>query len=210
MNKTKRPNPALAMVETAFLASATGMIFLVNFFFPLGPFLRMFFPIPTALAYLRWGSKSAWKTMVVTVLLLTVLMGPTRSIQYAIPHGFLGVLLGFLWKRRSPWSLSLSLGTVTGTFGTLFQLLFLSVLLGENVWTYATVQITSFISWLIQLFGSLDEPDLWVVQVFIIGAIIFSNFMYMLLVHLVAWMLLDRLGNPIPPAPKWLEEALLV
>jgi uncharacterized protein YybS (DUF2232 family) len=32
----------------------------------------------------------------------------------------------------------------------------------------------------------------------------------MLLVHLVAWMLLDRLGNPIPPAPKWLEEALLV
>jgi uncharacterized protein YybS (DUF2232 family) len=209
MRSKKQPDSALAMVETAFLASATGMIFLINFFFPVGPFLRMLFPIPTALAYLRWGSKSAWKTMVVTVLLLTVLMGPTRSIQYAIPHGFLGVLLGFLWKRRSPWSVSLGLGTLTGALGTLFQLLFLSVLLGENVWTYITVQITGFIGWLIQLFGSLEEPELWAVQAFAIAAIIFSNFMYLLLVHLVAWLLLDRLGNPIPPAPKWLE-ALLV
>jgi uncharacterized protein YybS (DUF2232 family) len=204
-----RPNPALAMVETAFLASATGMIFLVNFYFPIGPFLRMFFPIPTALAYLRWGNKSAWKTMIVAFLLLTVLMGPTRSIQYAIPHGLLGVLLGFLWKRRSPWSISLCLGTLTGAFGTWFQLVFLSVLLGENVWTYITVQITGLISWLLQLFGSLEEPELWTVQAFVIGGIIFSNFMYLLLVHLVGWLLLDRLGNPIPPAPKWLE-ALLV
>lgn len=35
-----RPKPALAVVETAFLASATAIIFLINFYFPL-PFVRL-------------------------------------------------------------------------------------------------------------------------------------------------------------------------
>lgn len=203
-----RPKSALAMVETAFMASATAMVFLVNYYFPLGPFLRMIFPIPTALAYLRWGSRAAWMTTIVTVLLLSVLMGPTRSIQFAIPYGFLGVTLGFLWRRRSPWAISLSIGTVIGTLGTAFQLAFLSVLLGENVWIYITVQITGFLGWLMQLFGSLDRPDLAFIQAFAIAGIVVSNFMYQFLVHLVAWLLFDRLGNPIPPAPKWLEMLL--
>ena len=50
----------LVMVETAFLASAASLIWLVNFYFPIGPFLRIFFPIPIALIYLRWGARAAW------------------------------------------------------------------------------------------------------------------------------------------------------
>src|SRR4028119_2383198 len=49
------PAPPLAMVETAFLASTSSLIWLINYYFPLGPLLRMFFPIPIALVYLRWG-----------------------------------------------------------------------------------------------------------------------------------------------------------
>lgn len=95
-----RPKPALAVVETAFLASATAIIFLINFYFPL-PFVRLLYPLPTALVYLRWGMRSAWLAVVVTFLLLTILMGPTRSLQYLVPHGLQGVLLGYLWHRGS-------------------------------------------------------------------------------------------------------------
>lgn len=197
------------MVEAAFLASTTGMLFLVNYYFPMGPFLRMFFPIPTALAYLRWGKRTAWMTTIVSSLLLSVLMGPTRSIQFFIPHGLMGILLGYLWRRRSPWAISLFLGTVLGSLGAAFQLVFVSFLLGENVWVYITVQITSFTAWVMQLFGWLDQPELWLIQILAILGIIFSNVMYQVLVHLVAWLLLDRLGNPIPPAPKWLEDLLV-
>lgn len=196
------------MVETAFLASTTAMLFLINFYFPLGPFLRMFFPIPIALAYLRWGKRAAWMSTIVTALLLSVLMGPIRSIQYIFPHGLVGVLLGYLWRHKVPWGISLSFATIVGALGTAFQILFLSLLVSENLWNYATVQMTGFVSWLMQLFGSLDQPELSVIQALAVGGIVFSNLMYQLLVHLVAWILLDRLGNPIPSPPKWLESLL--
>ncbi|CAN1211434.1 DUF2232 domain-containing protein [Tumidithrix helvetica PCC 7403] len=205
-----KPNPpsSLVMVETAFLASTTAMLFLINFYFPLGPFLRMFFPIPIALAYLRWGKRAAWMSTIVTALLLSVLMGPIRSIQYIFPHGLVGVLLGYLWRHKVPWGISLSFATIVGALGTAFQILFLSLLVSENLWNYATVQMTGFVSWLMQLFGSLDQPELSVIQALAVGGIVFSNLMYQLLVHLVAWILLDRLGNPIPSPPKWLESLL--
>jgi uncharacterized protein YybS (DUF2232 family) len=202
------PSNTRAMVETAFLASTTAMLFLINYYFPLGPLLRMLFPLPTALAYLRWNGRAAWMTMVVTSLLLAILMGPTRSIQYIIPHGLVGVTLGYLWKRDFPWSGSLSIATVISSLGTAFQFAFVSLLLGENLWNYSIVQITGFLNWIMQLFGSLDQPDFATIQTFAIAAIIFSNFAYQLLVHIVAWIVLDRLGNPIPHPPKWIESLL--
>ncbi len=208
-NPSSSKNSAtLAMVEAAFLASTKGMLFLVNYYFPMGPFLRMFFPTPTALAYLRWGKRAAWMTTTVSFLLLSVLMGPTRSIQFLIPHGLQGIMLGYLWRRRSPWSVSIFLGTILGSLGALFQLVFVSFLLGENVWVYITVQLTNFVAWVMQSVGSIDLPDLWLVQVLAAIGIVFSNVMYQFLVHLVAWLLLDRLGNPISPAPKWLQALL--
>jgi len=207
MSKLPHTDPR-EMVETAFLASTTAMLFLINYYFPLGPLLRMLFPLPTALAYLRWHSRAAWMAMIVTSLLVAILMGPTRSIQYIVPHGLVGVTLGYLWKRDFPWSGSLSIATMIGASGTAFQFAFLSVLLGENVWNYSIVQITNFLNWLMQLFGSLEQPDFATIQIFAIGAIIFSNFAYQLLVHLVAWVVLERLGNPIPKPPKWIESLL--
>ncbi len=206
-NSKKSPahTSTLAMVETAFLASTTGIIFLINFYFPLGPFLRMLYPIPIALAYLRWGSRTAWMTMTVSVLLLTILMGPTRSIQFLVPHGLTAVMLGFLWKRRSPWLFTIPLGTITGVCGVGFQFLLLSTLLGENLWAYTTVQSTEFIRWLWQLFGSLDQPELWLIQTWVIAGIAVANFAYMVLVHISAWLLCDRLGNPISSPPKWIQ-----
>ena len=91
------------MVETAFLASTASLIWLINVYFRLTSLLRMFFPIPIALTYLRWGKRAAWMSATVSGLLLSVLMGPTRSILFIMPYGLLGILLGFLWRRRASW-----------------------------------------------------------------------------------------------------------
>ncbi|XGB41003.1 MAG: hypothetical protein LVS60_11490 [Nodosilinea sp. LVE1205-7] len=69
----------LVMVETAFLASTAALIWLVNTYFPPGPILRILFPLPVALVYLRWGARAAWMTALVTGLLLAVLMGPPAA-----------------------------------------------------------------------------------------------------------------------------------
>lgn len=207
MPKSAHTHPR-EMVETAFLASTTAMLYLINFYFPLGPLLRILFPLPTAIAYLRWQGRAAWMSVIVTFLLLAILMGPTRSIQYLVPHGLVGITLGYLWKRNFPWSGSLSIATVISSVGTGFQFAFISLLLGENVWQYSIVQITGLLNWLMQLLGSLEQPDFATIQTFAIAALIFSNFAYQLLVHLVAWIILDRLGNPIPHPPKWIESLL--
>ncbi|HIK08093.1 MAG TPA: DUF2232 domain-containing protein [Trichormus sp. M33_DOE_039] len=195
----------LRMVETAFLASAASLIWFINFYFPLGPVLRIFFPVPIALVYLRWGKRAAWIAAVTSGLLLSVLMGPVRSLLFVMPFAFMGVLLGATWYRRVPWLVSITLGTLLGTLGDFFRLWLLSILSGEDLWVYAINQVTKFIEWIFSLLGLLSSPNVFLIQVGAVTLFIIHNFIYLFVVHLAAWLLLDRLGNPIPRPPHWVQ-----
>lgn len=195
----------LRMVETAFLASASSLIWFVNFYFPLGPLLRIFFPVPIALVYLRWGKRAAWMAALVSGLLLSVLMGPTRSILFIMPYGLLGVLLGAVWHRRSPWAVSISLGTLLGSLGFFFRLWLLSVLSGEDAWIYLITTVTQLADWMFVRLGLLAEPSVFLIQALAIALVFVQNLLYLFVVHLASWLLLDRLGNPIPRPPNWVQ-----
>lgn len=195
----------LMMVETAFLASTTALIWLINYYIPTGPILRMFFPIPVALAYLRWGKRAAWMTAFVTALLVTVLMGPPRSIQFLFPYGVVGVLLGGLWRRRVGWSVSMGWGVLAMAAGLFFQVGVVSLLVGTNLWLYLNRQVLGLLDWLFVKLGLLIQPDIVIVQIGAVGLIFVNATLYLLLVHLVAWLLLERLGNSIPDPPRWLQ-----
>ncbi len=200
--------PPLVMVETAFLASTTALIWLINYFFPLGPLLRVFFSVPIALSYLRWGRRTAWMTTLVACLLLAVLMGPPRSLQFLMPYGFLGVVLGGLWRRRVSWPVSVGWGTLVAASGLFFQIGLVSLLLGENLWLYLNRQVTNLLDWLFIKLGLLMQVDITVVQIISSVMIVFNAALYTLVVHLVAWLLLDRLGNRIPSPPRWIQVLL--
>jgi uncharacterized protein YybS (DUF2232 family) len=198
----------LMMVETAFLASTTALIWLINYYLPIGPLLRMFFPIPSALAYLRWGRRAAWMTTLVTSLLVSVLMGPPRSLQFLVPYGLVGVLLGGLWRQRVSWAVSMGWGVLVAGTGLFFQVGLLSLLLGTNLWLYLTRQVVSLLDWGFVKLGVLIEPNIGVIQWVAVGIIFVNAALYLLLVHLVAWLVLERLGNPIPDPPEWLKVLL--
>jgi uncharacterized protein YybS (DUF2232 family) len=210
--KQRNPQPVtrapLAMVETAFLASAASLIWLINYYFPLGPVLRMFFPIPIALVYLRWGNRASWMAAIVSGLLLSVLMGPTRSILFVIPYGLMGVQLGAMWKRRVHWLLSMTTGALLGTIGFFFRFWLLSLLLGEDLWVYVMTQITQLTEWGFTKLGLLAQPDLTLIQAIAVVMIVLNNLVYLFVVHLVALLMLDRLGNPIPRPPNWVQVLL--
>ncbi|MBW4593853.1 MAG: DUF2232 domain-containing protein [Brasilonema angustatum HA4187-MV1] len=195
----------LRMVETAFLASTASLIWFINFYFPLGPVLRIFFPVPIALVYLRWGKRAAWMAAVTCGLLLAVLMGPVRSLLFVIPFAFMGVLLGATWNRRVPWIVSITLGALLGTIGVFFRIWLMSVLTNEDLWIYVINQVMDFIEWVVLKLGILVNPSVFWIQVGAIALIIFNNFIYLFTVHLAAWLLLDRLGNPIPRPPHWVQ-----
>ena len=194
----------LRMVETAFLASTASLIWYINYYFPLG-LLRMFFPIPIALVYLRWGKRASWICAVVSGLLLLVLMGPTRSLLFVIPYGFMGVLLGVAWNRRVPWVVSILLGAMLGALGTFFRLWLLSVLAGQDLWVYTITQVANLMEWVFLKLSILATPSTLIIQIGAIALIMISNLVYLFVVHIAAWLLLDRLGNPIPRPPRWVQ-----
>jgi uncharacterized protein YybS (DUF2232 family) len=198
----------LAMVESAFLASAASLIWLINYYFPLGPLLRIFFPLPLALIYLRWGAKTTWKGVIAAGLLLSVLMGPTRSIVFVIPFGLMSVQLGFCWRRRAPWEFSILTGALIGAFGFFFRFWLFSILLGENLWRYVMAQVTGLLDWLFLRLNILAQPDLLLVQGGAVAVIFLNSIIYLFVVHLVALLVFDRIGNPIPRPPAWLKAIL--
>jgi uncharacterized protein YybS (DUF2232 family) len=199
---------ALVLVETAFLASTASLIWLVNYYFPLGPVLRIFFPVPIALVYLRWGHRAAWMSALVSGLLLSVLMGPPRSIQFFMPFGLLGVLLGACWRRRTTWAVSISLGALLGSIGFFFRFWLVSILLGEDLWVYLMTQVTQLAEWIFVKLGLLATPSLVLIQAIAVGMVVLNNIVYLFVVHIAAWFLLDRLGNPIPRPPNWVQVML--
>jgi uncharacterized protein YybS (DUF2232 family) len=66
-------------------------------------------------------------------------------------------------------------------------------------------QVTEIIEWIFLKMQILATPNVFVVQVGAMLLIAFNNLIYLFVVHLVAWLLLDRLGNPIPRPPRWVQ-----
>ncbi len=210
------PSGPVAMVETAFLASTAALIWLVNTYFPPGPILRIFFPLPMALVYLRWGPRAAWMSALVAGLLLAVLMGPPRSLLFLMPYALLGVQLGFNWQRQTHWYGSIALGALLGSLGFFFRLWLMSLLVGEDLWVYLTTQVTQMLNWgldkLVNLgvlsVGVLSQANVEGIQLLALGVVLLSNVVYLFTVHLAAWLLLERLGVRLPDPPGWVQSLL--
>lgn len=198
----------LATVETAFLASTASLLWLIDYYFPTGPVLRVFFPLPIALVYLRWGARSAWMAALVSALLLSVLMGPTRGIFYTIPFGVMGVQLGALWQRGASWGWSILFGALISAFGFFFRFWLLSLMMGEDLLSLVIAQITEVLQWLFLRFGWWQVPEVWMVQSFALVSIVFNSFVYVFVVHIVSMVTLDRLKIAIPRPPKWVRVLL--
>ena len=203
----------LPLVETAFLASAASLMWLINTYFPPGPLLRILFPLPIALVYLRWNLRAAWMAATVSGLLLTILLGPTRSIFFVMPYGLLGVQLGCLWRRQARWEVSIFTGGVLVALGSFFRIWLLSLLAGEDLWGYLVAQITQFIDWAVRLLtnwgwiglGALGQPSMEFVAIVAVIMVLLSSIVYLFTVHLAAWLVLERLGVAMPEPPGWVQ-----
>ena len=215
-----RPSQAtlgpVALVETAFLASAASLMWLINLYFPPGPLLRILFPVPIALVYLRRTPRAAWMATLVSGLLLGILIGPPRALLYVMPYGVLGVQLGCHWRRGNNWLLSIPLGALLVTLGMFFRIWLLSWMAGEDLWGYLVAQITQILDWLTSRLldlglvglGAIGQPTMAMIQVGAIAMLFFSSVVYLFTVHIAAWLVLERLGIPMSPPPRWVQSLL--
>jgi uncharacterized protein YybS (DUF2232 family) len=214
----KSPSPApLPLVETAFLSSAACLMWLINSYFLGGQALKPFLAMPVILVYLRWGKRAGWMSVVVSSLLLSVLMGPTRSVLFAIPYGFIGIQLGAFWRRGIGWGWSILVGAALDCSGFFFRIWLASAMLGEDLWSLLTARATDIlnwfletdlVSWFLNLCGILAEPTVASVQLVALGILFLNSLLSLLITHLMALLLFERIGGPIPRPPEWLENML--
>jgi uncharacterized protein YybS (DUF2232 family) len=158
---------------------------------------------------MRWDPRTGGMTLVVSTLLLSILMGPTRSLLYLIPYGVLGLWCGCLWRKKLSWYWSWLTGAGISTFGLVFQFLLTSILVGENLWTYLVIQMTNLANWLLDVtlanIGIYITANPVVLQTVVVGFIAFNSLIYVFTLHLMASLIMERLRCPLPPPPGWVQ-----
>jgi uncharacterized protein YybS (DUF2232 family) len=195
-------------MDTAYLAAATALLWVALYYLPVGsPLFRLALPLPLALLQLRHGWRCAVEGVAVTALLLVALMGPIRGPLVLFPYGLLALWLGWGWRRRCSWWLTLGLGGVIGALGFLVRIAVLSVLVGENLWVLITAAAASLLDRLSGLLGLGPGLDLAQVQLAAVVLVLFQNMIVVLCLHAVAYWIFPRLEAPIgepPPALRGL------
>ena len=117
------------MTETAYMAASTGLLWVAIYYLPIGDALfRLAIPLPLVLLQLRHGGRTALEGVAVTVLLLTVLMGPVRGPLMLFPYGLLSLWLGWCWRRQCSWWFSMAVGVLIGAAGFLVRVALVSLL----------------------------------------------------------------------------------
>ena len=191
------------MMDTAYLAAATALLWLALYYLPVGgPLFRLALPLPLALLQLRHGWRVALEGQIVLALLVVALMGPIRGPLVLFPYGLLGLWLGWSWRRRISWWISLTVGGLIGALGFLIRLAVLSVLVGENLWVVVTTAAAGLLEKLLGLVGQGASLDLAQVQGAALALVLIQNLLLVLCLHAVAYWIFPRLEAPIgePPA----------
>jgi uncharacterized protein YybS (DUF2232 family) len=202
---------ARQLMDTAYLAAATGLLWVALYYLPVGsPLFRLALPLPLTLLQLRHGWRCAVEGLVVTALLLVALMGPIRGPLVVFPYGLLALWLGWCWRRRRSWWLSWGVGSVIGTLGFLVRVAVLSVMVGENLWVVITTAAAGLLERLAAVVGLAAAVDLGQVQVAAVLLVWVQNLIIVLALHAVAYWIFPRLQAPISEPPAALRALVAV
>jgi uncharacterized protein YybS (DUF2232 family) len=197
---------ARQLTDTAYLAASTALLWVALYYLPVGsPLFRLALPLPLALLQLRHGGRCALEGMVVATLLLVALMGPIRGPLVLFPYGLLALWLGWGWRRRLSWWITLPLGALIGAAGFLVRVAVLSVLVGDNLWVVITTAAAGLLDRLAGLLGLGPGLDLAQVQMAALLLVLIQNLLVVLCLHAVAYWIFPRLKAPISEPPPLLR-----
>ena len=204
--KLSKKSEALNIIEPAYLASLSSLLWIALYYLPIGgALLRLILPLPIILLHLRRGTKTAFEGLIIQFLLLLILMGPIRGTLFLFPYGILAFWLGWSWFKQKSWWLSWSIGFLLGTIGFFIRVFALSTLVGDNLWVIITRASYGLIEKFIGLFNLPFSPSILSIQLVAILLIIFQEIVYVLTVHVVAYSLFPKFKLTIPDPPRLLN-----
>ncbi|MEB3325078.1 MAG: DUF2232 domain-containing protein, partial [Cyanobacteriota bacterium] len=153
----------------------------------------------------RHGWRCAVEGVAVTGLLLVALMGPIRGPLVLFPYGLLALWLGWGWRRRLSWWLTLPIGALIGAIGFLVRLAVLSLLVGENLWVLITTAASQLLDRFADALRLGPGLDLNQVQGVALGLVLVQNLLVVFCLHAVAYWIFPRLKAPISEPPPLMQ-----
>ena len=201
--------PVKVLVEAAMLAAMTGLTFHVSSLFRFDAYFGALFPLPVVIAAARWGEKAAMRTLVVATLLLALISGPLRALNYFCLHGVLAYTLGSLWVRGSSWWVTIPVSALTRTCGILGSLAVSSLVWRENVLALLVTQMYALIDQFAAGVGATFAPTMGWVWATAMFFILINSFSYTLILHMVYTIVLSAVtGKNFVNAPPKVCRAL--
>eukprot|EP00803_Ostreobium_quekettii_P009366 evm.model.scf_1715.1 EVM.evm.TU.scf_1715.1 scf_1715:1729-7878(-) len=201
-------NKTLALVETAMLASVSGMATLVLSLLKLESYLFYILPFPLVLASLRSGPAASRKTLTSTFFLIFVLLGPVSACRYILLYGMTGITVGQLWTWRVPWSVSIPTCIAVFIVGLLGFVVSGSVVLRTNLFMLLINNVYSVVARLTMTFGFQAAPTIPAVVAFLFLLAGLRALFYMSILHVLYALMLSNMGYDIGPVPKAVERLL--
>ncbi|KAJ7954010.1 Membrane protein [Quillaja saponaria] len=199
----------LELVECSMFAALTGLVYFLSTSLAIENYFSCFFSLPTVVSSMRWGVAAGRKTLVATSMLLFVLSGPVKALNFLLKHGLVGFALGALWRSGASWTLSIFLCTIVRSLGAVGFVLLTSFLIRENILALITINIHASLTLVFTASGLNTVPSMNLIYVIFGTLVVLNSGCFMFLLHLLYSVFLSRLGMKSSlKLPRWLERAI--
>lgn len=199
----------LRLVEGAMFAAVSGLAYLLSNSLAIENYFGCFFALPIVVSSMRWGIAAGRKTMVATVVLLFVLSGPVKALNYMLMHGLLGFTMGSLWRLRTSWGASIFLCALARAVGALGYVILSSFLIGENILALITINIHASLSYILTSLGSPIVPSMNFIYTLFGTLLLINCAFFVFLLHLLYAIFLTKFGMKASlRLPRWLATAI--
>ena len=204
--------PVPVLVECAMLSALTGLLFHLSTLFRLDAYFGALFPLPIVIAAARNGPKAASRVAVVTSMLLFIISGPLRAVNYYCLHGAMAYSLGWAWTKRFSWWVTIPLSATVRSIGIFCSLMFTSLVLRENVMQLMVTQMMGLLDQIAANIGMSWMPTLGWVWAMALFFVMLNSLSYVVILHAVFTILLRACvpqGDEFVNAPKKIRKMLL-
>ncbi|KAL4347265.1 hypothetical protein GQ457_17G000440 [Hibiscus cannabinus] len=199
----------LRLVECSMFAAVTGLIYFLSNSLAIENYFGCFFSLPIVISSMRWGVACGRKQLVATVMLLFVLSGPVKAINYLLTHGITGFTMGALWRSGADWKVSIPLCTLARAIGLVGYVLTTSFLIRENILGLITINIHASLSYIFAAVGINLIPSMNFIYSLFGTLVLLNSASFVFLLHLLYSVFLVRMGMKTSlRLPRWLEKAI--
>ncbi|XVF03082.1 hypothetical protein REPUB_Repub04eG0230100 [Reevesia pubescens] len=189
--------------------AVTGLVYFLSNSLAIENYFGCFFSLPIVISSIRWGVACGRKQLVATAMLLFVLSGPVKALNYLLTHGILGFTMGALWRLGADWNVSILLCTIARSMGAVGYVLTTSFLIRENILALITVNIHASLSYIFAAMGINLIPSMSFIYSLFGILVLLNSASFVFLLHLLYSVFFTRMGMKTSlRLPRWLEKAI--